>query len=66
MKKARNNLEKARREAGLSITQLVNAAGISRQAYWAYIKLGTTPHVNVALALASVLGKTVEELWVID
>src|SRR5262249_14161997 len=65
MSKLRNALRGARLAAHLSQEALGQAAGISRQAYWAVESGSAVPSTEVALRLARALGTTVEELFLL-
>ncbi len=63
MAEIRNLLRTARIAQGLSQSDLARRAGISRQALGAIESGGYQPGVSVALKLARVLGRTVEDLF---
>jgi putative transcriptional regulator len=58
-----NDVRRARRAVDLTQAQLAEAAGVSRQTIVAVENGGYAPSVYLALALAEVLGETVESLF---
>lgn len=59
----RKKLRMARQAAGLTQAQLATLVGIDRS-FYAHIELGDcNPSLEVALNIASVLGKPIEELF---
>jgi len=62
----RKELFKARKAAGLTQEQLALAVGIDRTAYNRIERGARKPPVDVALKIAAVLGKRVEDLFLLD
>jgi putative transcriptional regulator len=58
-----NAVEQARKQSNLTQAQLAELAGVTRQTIIAIEKGNYTPSVLLALKLAAVLGKSVEELF---
>jgi putative transcriptional regulator len=58
-----NRVEQARKSAGLTQAQLAEAIGVTRQTIIAIEKGNYTPSVLLALKLAGILKKPVEELF---
>ena len=56
-------LERERRAAGLSKTELARRAGVCRQSVWRPEQRGTRPTRNTARRLAGALGVDVEDLF---
>lgn len=62
-RRLRNTLASERERLGWSQARMAEAAGISRQSYAAIESGGSVPSTEVALRLASVLGRTVGDLF---
>jgi putative molybdopterin biosynthesis protein len=62
----KSKIQKVRKEAGITQTDLADAAGISRQAYTAIESGKSVPSTEIALRLAHILHTTVEDLFWLD
>lgn len=62
----KNRIRIARAEAGLTQEELALRTGVSRQAIHSIEKEKYVPSVALALRIARVLGKSVEELFLVD
>lgn len=56
-------LRKLRKQANLSQNELANRAGITDTSYQRYEYGERLPNVLTAIAIANILGCTVEEIW---
>ena len=62
----KSKIQTIRKDAGLTQTDLADAAGISRQAYTAIESGKSVPSTEIALRLARKLKTTVEDLFWLD
>ena len=59
----RENLKKARTEAGLTQKEVARCADITERCYQYYENGDKTPTVDIAIKIARTLGNTVENLF---
>ena len=59
-----DNLIRARKAKGLTQEQIANEAGVSRQMYTDYERLGRIPRISIALKIADALDVIdLREIW---